>query len=477
MIEFKIIHDYPDYEISRITSDIRRRGRTAIKKYQMSSSGNKRMELSDDGKRNLSVAHLMYETFIGPVPDGKEAVVKDGVDRLHFGENDLEILTPMQQQKRLRVKRKALIDDAWRPHPQFSDYLCNENGEVFSLKQDRILAGFLRLDGYLDLTIENHKIAYHRFVWEAFHERRIEKGCDIDHINNDTQDNRPGNLQKLTRAEHNAKTNQFSETRRRNAALRASKAIVRLRVFDEEELGDEEPFESLSDAQQKTGLHRNAISKHIGQVWQGYLWQYKRVEAIEGEIWKEFIEGIRVSDKGRIDRGGIITRGILRKDEYVTHSKHLQPKRYPIKRMVCLVFNGDPPNGKDKVRHIDGDTLNNAADNVAWTDSQEIADKLSSVNQVVIFDKSTKMVIRNESGGMGFVSASSAARFLGIKDPSNLSKICRGKSNSRQKLNDRIVDIAYSDDLDVSNANGQLQVVMDRRVIKVDKRFTSSMIE
>ena len=473
-MEFKVINEFPDYEISRITSDVRRRGRTAIKKHQMSSSGNKRMELSDDGKRNLSVAYLMYETFIGSVPEGKEAVVKVGIDRLQFGENDLEALTTEEKQERLRSKRKSLIDSNWEPHPQFSDYLCNENGEVFSLKLDRTLAGNLRPDDYLDLTIENHKIAYHRFVWEAYHGRRIEKGYDIDHINNDTHDNRPSNLQKLTRAEHNAKTTQFSETRRRNAALRASKAIVRFRVFDEEELGDEEPFESLSIAQEKTGFHRNAISKHIGQVWQGYLWQYKRVEAIEGEVWKDFIEGIRVSDKGRIDRGGIISRGIPRRNEYFTHSKVLRPKRYPIKRMVCQVFNGDAPAGKNKVRHIDGNTLNNAADNLVWTDSQEIADNLSSVNQVVMFDKSTKKIIRNESGGTGFVSASAAARFIGVKDSSNLSKICRGKSNSRQKWNGRIIDLAYSNDLDVSDVDGFLQVVADRRLLKVDRRFTSS---
>lgn len=473
MIEFKIIHEYPDYEISRITSDIRRRGQTAIKKHQMSSSGNKRMELSDDGKHNLSVAHLMYETFIGCVPEGKEAVVKDGVDRLRFGEDDLEALTPVEKQERLRAKRKSLIDINWKPHPHFSDYLCNDIGEVFSLKQDRILAGFMRPDGYLEFTIEKKKIASHRFIWEAFNNCTIETGFDIDHINNDTHDNRPGNLQKLTRAEHNAKTNQFSETRRRNAALRASKAIVRFKVFDEEELGDEEPFESLSAAQEKTGLNRSSIKEHIGLVWQGYLWQYKHVEKIEDEVWKDFIKGIRVSNKGRIDRDGIVSRGVLCNREYVTYSRELRPRGYPIKRMVCLVFNGDPPAGKDKVRHINGDTLNNAADNVAWTDSQEIADKLSSVNRVVIFDKSTNIIIRSESGDIGFASASAAARFMSIKDPSNLSKICKGKANSRQKWNNRTIDLAYAKDLDISDVDGHLRVVADRRDIKVDKRFTS----
>lgn len=50
-------------------------------------------------------------------------------------------------------------------------------------------------------------------------------------------------------------------------------------------------------------------------------------------------------------------------------------KTYLVHRLVAKAFHGDPPPGHE-VRHMDGDSLNNCADNIEWgTKSQNMLDR------------------------------------------------------------------------------------------------------
>lgn len=49
------------------------------------------------------------------------------------------------------------------------------------------------------------------------------------------------------------------------------------------------------------------------------------------------------------------------------HNRH-------VNTLVCLAFHGEPPEGCDQSRHIDGNRLNNLASNLAWTNAKGNAD-------------------------------------------------------------------------------------------------------
>ena len=46
-------------------------------------------------------------------------------------------------------------------------------------------------------------------------------------------------------------------------------------------------------------------------------------------------------------------------------------KKYRIHRLVCELFNGEPPQGKDYVNHIDGNKTNNHYSNLEWVSPKE----------------------------------------------------------------------------------------------------------
>ena len=68
--------------------------------------------------------------------------------------------------------------------------------------------------------------------------------------------------------------------------------------------------------------------------------------------------------EGRVLKPWIAGSGYL----YVQLGLH-GPKG-PVHRFVCMAFHGAPPVGKE-VAHLDGDCLNNAADNLAWVTHSE----------------------------------------------------------------------------------------------------------
>jgi hypothetical protein len=81
-----------------------------------------------------------------------------------------------------------------------------------------------------------------------------------------------------------------------------------------------------------------------------------------------------VSDSGRIKsvRNGVVMANVLDRDGYHTIklSKAGKGIRHKVHRLVCQVFNGEPPAGLD-CAHLDGDKANNTPQNLAWVTRAE----------------------------------------------------------------------------------------------------------
>lgn len=96
------------------------------------------------------------------------------------------------------------------------------------------------------------------------------------------------------------------------------------------------------------------------------------------EIWRAVsrYEGIySVSNLGRVKsvRNGRIMRHVLGSDGYPTVKlcRAGTQTRFRVHRLVCQEFNGPAPSPDMDAAHLDGDRLNPAAANLAWTSRAE----------------------------------------------------------------------------------------------------------
>lgn len=90
---------------------------------------------------------------------------------------------------------------------KYIDAFLYKDGELFNKtnrsrkakKGER--SGFIDTNGYTYIGFRGTMIKAHRIIWEM-HYGGIPKGCEIDHINGDRNDNRLENLRMVTRSEN-----------------------------------------------------------------------------------------------------------------------------------------------------------------------------------------------------------------------------------------------------------------------------------
>ena len=135
--------------------------------------------------------------------------------------------------------------------------------------------------------------------------------------------------------------------------------------------GDWVEYKSVVDAAEKLELNSGNIShvcngkcKRTGE----YTFKWMPIpEPLEGEVWKPYKNGKHVSNTGRVKlkSGWIYTPRPTRGEVYAsfdTTGFHI---------VVCTRFHGAAPSKHLTVDHIDRDTTNNRAENLAWKTPSE----------------------------------------------------------------------------------------------------------
>ena len=150
----------------------------------------------------------------------------------------------------LRIKQRIIFNGKkFYKHPVFDNYAANKNGDILSLKSEKIIKMGKNNCGYLYFSIYNKKLikrisySQHRFVYEVF-KGPIPKFLEVDHINNIKTDNRIKNLQLLSPIKNKRKS--------------LGKPIISIKI----ETGEEIRFDSIKTASNKLNINYSLI-KHI----------------------------------------------------------------------------------------------------------------------------------------------------------------------------------------------------------------------
>ena len=148
----------------------------------------------------------------------------------------------------LRIKQRIVFDGKkFYKHPIFDNYAANKNGDILSLKSEKILKMVNNNKGYLIFKIYNKKLekkyifySQHRFVYEVF-KGPITKYFEIDHVNNVKSDNRIKNLQLLTH--------------KQNIEKSLNKPIISISITT----GEERKFDSSKKASEELNIDYSLI--------------------------------------------------------------------------------------------------------------------------------------------------------------------------------------------------------------------------
>ena len=111
-----------------------------------------------------------------------------------------------------KIKNRVIFDGVkFYKHPVFDRYAANKNGDILSLKSEKVLKMKKNRGGYLSFVICDKKLEkpkdylQHRFVYEVF-KGLIPRFFEVDHINEIKSDNRIKNLQLLTHKQNSEKS-------------------------------------------------------------------------------------------------------------------------------------------------------------------------------------------------------------------------------------------------------------------------------
>ena len=172
-----------------------------------------------------------------------------------------------------RAKQRVIFDGKkYYKHPVFNNYAASKNGDILSLKSEKILKMMNNGNGYLHFNICDKKLEkaknylHHRFVYEVF-KGPIPRCFEVDHVNEIKYDNRIKNLQLLTPKQNSGKSNNRAiistciETGKERRYISMKKAAIELDIHST----------SISNICCKRKSFKTATSKKDGKK---YLFKY-----------------------------------------------------------------------------------------------------------------------------------------------------------------------------------------------------------
>ena len=155
------------------------------------------------------------------------------------------------------------MENEWRSHPIYKNYVCNANGDIKSLITNKLMKqhdvkGYL----YVHLTINSQQSKFvlaHRFILESFSELN---DLDVNHINGNKHDNRLINLEWCTKSENCIHREEVIKTGNSKEVLCVETGIV---------------YNSTKEAERITGINQsniNQVALNKRKTAGGFSWRF-----------------------------------------------------------------------------------------------------------------------------------------------------------------------------------------------------------
>lgn len=250
------------------------------------------------------------------------------------------------------------------PYDECKNYEVSSHGRVRNKITGKLRKLQTNLKGYITIGL-NYKgskkeFGVHRLVLYTFIGEPENENLTCDHIDRNKSNDYYKNLRWATATEQNLNKTKVKQKT-------TSKPILKIDPTTKEVI---EEFSSLLKAAQSLGrVKGNSIIEHIKTqtLYKGYLWKYKTVENLKGEIWKSF-KHVYVSNMGRFkDKKNRQLEGCVN----VYREIKLEENAYKCHIIVCELFNGSKPDWADVVNHKNGNKLDNRASNLEWATFSE----------------------------------------------------------------------------------------------------------
>jgi hypothetical protein len=272
-------------------------------------------------------------------------------------------------------------EEIWKDIANYDNYEVSSFGRVRNKKTGRILKQ-ANMGGYYGVGLSKIKtktFQVHRLVAETFIINPQNK-AHVNHKDKNSLNNHLSNLEWNTPKENNIhKSAGIIQTTNQNLAIWKIdiKTGDKIEKYNSIDLASKWIFEQgLSE---NINSIKSSISCSIRGVYKssfGFKWELDKDQDLENEIWKEInienedTSGYYISSLGRFKN----KKGIIMKDYKPHHSGYIylrvNIKKYALHRLVALTFIENPEN-KLVVNHIDGNKINNKAENLEWVTCAE----------------------------------------------------------------------------------------------------------
>jgi hypothetical protein len=340
------------------------------------------------------------------------------------------------------------LNEIWKPIEENPNYLISNLGNVKNSKTNKILA-IQKYSLYSTISFQNSNkkrisVLIHRLVAKAFIPNPENK-LTVNHINKDKYDNRVTNLEWATykeQNEHNYKTEDYKRETTRARSVCCFEGRTQKIVKE---------FRSVSEAGE--WLYNNSKSKSIDACISGikssiknnwlchsYKWEFTDLnnKDLEQEIWKEipqeFTLGKKnyfISNKGRYknEKGVVVDLKVSAYYKILSFKTNGKPIRHALHRLVALLFIPNPDN-KEFVNHIDGNKLNNSADNLEWITKSENTKHAHSLGLITKVCRKINQYDKNNNFIAQFNSIKEASEHFSVHT-SSIGKLCAGTTNAK----------------------------------------------
>ncbi|ARF11318.1 HNH endonuclease [Klosneuvirus KNV1] len=323
---------------------------------------------SDNRVNMVSLAKLVYETFIGKIKrDFKIKYKDDDINNCH-----VDNLEQIQIKQKVRSCEPIKLDETkeWKPIREYEEtYKISESGDVYSIRINTMLKVTISPKGYHRVQLEKdgkqkYKMVHH-LVYTTFKNTELDKTKIVDHEDRRKDNNHINNLREITRSENAKNIDPYTK----------NEEIVVQYSLDNEIIKEWNSMKELikENPKYKQRIISDCCLNRKESIY-GFKWKYKnyimdttgftQVKTDDGKIYSKY----QINKNATvINRNGRQIKPIFGNGYNMVklRSDKEEEKSFQVHRLVAITFIPNPEN-KPIVNHLDEDKLNNNADNLEW---------------------------------------------------------------------------------------------------------------